>query len=257
MMICSAPRRPAAITPHKPTAPSPTTATVLPGPTSALRAAWWPVAITSESVSSDGISASSLPTGRTTSVPSAWGTRTASPWPPSTPSAPYLPPWRHEVCSPPRQKTQVPSDHTNGVTTTSPAFRVCTSSPTDSTTPMNSCPMRRPVSLGSIDLYGHRSLPQIAAQVTTTTASVGSISPVSGTVSTRTSPAPYMTVARIVAYLSLPTMRSPPLEIGGAAAYSSSVTCLPHVAGLPSSSTSSIARWVIKRLGAAPCQWSS
>jgi hypothetical protein len=34
-------------------------------------ATWWPVPITSESVRSDGISASSLPTGRTKSVPSA------------------------------------------------------------------------------------------------------------------------------------------------------------------------------------------
>src|SRR5205823_14992080 len=47
------------------------------------------------------------------------------------------------------------------------------------------------------------------------------------------------------------------LSIRGAAAYSSSVTWSPQVAGLPSSSTSSIARWVMKRLGAAPCQWSS
>ena len=84
MKICSAPSRLAAITPHRPTAPSPTTATSLPGATLAARAAWWPVPITSESVSSDGISASSSSTGRTTSVPSACGTRTASPWPPST-----------------------------------------------------------------------------------------------------------------------------------------------------------------------------
>src|SRR5207249_5228779 len=42
-----------------------------------------------------------------------------------------------------------------------------------------------------------------------------------------------------------------------AALYSSSVTCSPQVAALPSSSTSTIARWVMKRLGPAPCQWSS
>ena len=41
------------------------------------------------------------------------------------------------------------------------------------------------------------SLPQIAARVTATRASVGSTSWASGTSSTRTSPAPYMTVARI------------------------------------------------------------
>src|SRR5215211_2447332 len=214
-MIRSAPRRRAAITPHRPTAPSPTTATVLPGPTSALRAAWWPVAITSESVSSDGISASSFSTRRTTSVPSAWGTRTASPCPPSTPSQPYRPPWRHDVCSPSWQKAHVPSDQTNGVTTTSPALSVRTSGPTASTTPTNSCPIRRPVSLCSIDLYGQRSLPQIAARVTVTSASVGSMRRASGTVSTRTSPAPYITAARI-SYL--------PSVLSAAAPYSSSVT---------------------------------
>ena len=46
-------------------------------------------------------------------------------------------------------------------------------------------------------------------------------------------------------------------SIGGAASYSSSVTCSPHVTGLHWSSTSCIAMWVMKRLGAAPCQWSS
>jgi hypothetical protein len=59
-----------------PTAPSPTTATDLPGPTFAATAAWWPVPMTSVRVSSDGISASSSRTGNTTSVPSACGTRT-------------------------------------------------------------------------------------------------------------------------------------------------------------------------------------
>ena len=44
------------------------------------------------------------------------------------------------------------------------------------------------------------------------------------------------------------------LSIGGAASYSSSTTWSPQVAGLPSSSTSSIAMWVMKRVGAAPCQ---
>src|SRR6476659_9503403 len=57
--------------------------------------------------------------------------------------------------------------------------------------------MRRPVSLGSIALYGHRSLPQMPACSTATTASVSSSSLGSGTSSTRTSKAPYMTVARI------------------------------------------------------------
>jgi hypothetical protein len=48
-----------------------------------------------------------------------------------------------------------------------------------------------------IELQGQRSLPQIHARVTRTRASVGSISRASGTLSTRTSCAPYITVARI------------------------------------------------------------
>ncbi len=43
----------------------------------------------------------------------------------------------------------------------------------------------------------------------------------------------------------------------GAASYSSSVTCSPQATGLPESSASCMARWVMKRSGAAPCQWSS
>lgn len=104
----------------------------------------------------------------------------------------------HDVCSPCRQNSQVPSDQANGATTTSPFLTVRTPEPTASTTPMNSWPMRLPTSLGCIDWYGHRSLPQMQARVTVTRASVGSTIPASGTVSTRTSPAPYMTVARIV-----------------------------------------------------------
>ena len=73
MMTCSAPSRRAAMTPHKPTAPSPITAARLPGPTFAVTAAWWPVPMTSDSVRSDGIRASSAPTGRTKSVPSLIG----------------------------------------------------------------------------------------------------------------------------------------------------------------------------------------
>ena len=81
----SAPRRFAAMTPQRPTAPSPTTATFLPGPTSATTAAWWPVPITSDSVRREGIRASSSPTGRANSVPSAYGIRIASACAPSVP----------------------------------------------------------------------------------------------------------------------------------------------------------------------------
>src|SRR5438094_887790 len=50
-----------------------------------------------------------------------------------------------------------------------------------------------------------------------------------------------------------------PAEVVGGvhAADSSSLTCSPQVTGLPLSSASWIARWVMKRSGAAPCQWSS
>jgi hypothetical protein len=41
------------------------------------------------------------------------------------------------------------------------------------------------------------------------------------------------------------------------AVYSSSVTCSPHMTGLPLSSTCCMAMWVMNRSGAAPCQWSS
>ena len=76
-------------------------------------------------------------------------------------------------------------------------MRLLTSAPTSSTTPIASWPIWRPVSPGFIDLYGQRSLPQIAARVTRTTASVGWTISGSGTFSTRTSPAACMTVARI------------------------------------------------------------
>src|SRR4051812_8220226 len=54
-----------------------------------------------------------------------------------------------------------------------------------------------PVSLLGISLYGHRSLPQMQARTTRRIASVGSTIDGSGTFWTRTSPAPYMIVARI------------------------------------------------------------
>jgi hypothetical protein len=76
------------------------------------------------------------------------------------------------------------------MTTRSPTFRVRTSAPIASTTPTASCPIRRPASSWPAVLYGHRSLPQMAARLTTTTASVGSMRPASGTLSTRTSAAP-------------------------------------------------------------------
>ena len=71
---------------------------------------------------------------------------------------------------------------------------------------MNSWPIRLPTSLRAIFLYGHKSLPQMQACVTRTSASVGSTSRASGTFSTRTSPAAYITVAfmlpRLPAYFT-------------------------------------------------------
>src|SRR5439155_1568620 len=82
----------AAMTAHRPTAPSPMTAAVLPRPTLAARAACWPVPITSERVSSDAISASSALTGRAKSVPSASGMRSASACAPGSSTVPKNPP---------------------------------------------------------------------------------------------------------------------------------------------------------------------
>src|ERR687883_613427 len=70
--------------PSRPTAPSPTTATVLPGWTLAATAANQPVPITSESVSKLGISSFDGTSGVATSVPSASGTRSLLAWAPPT-----------------------------------------------------------------------------------------------------------------------------------------------------------------------------
>src|SRR5437773_7021021 len=86
--------------------------------------------------------------------------------------------------------------------TKSPCLIFRTSAPTSSTTPIASCPITRPVSLCSIFLYGHKSLPQTQARVTRMRASVGSMICGSGTFSIRTSPALYMTVAFIIRFLS-------------------------------------------------------
>ena len=114
-MICSAPSRFADRTAHRPTAPSPMTVTVVLRPTPAVTAQWWPVGNTSESVSSPGSSAESSPTGTLTRVPCACGTRTASPWPASTPLRPRArragrrsaaPPGRSRRCCPPRRRVR-------------------------------------------------------------------------------------------------------------------------------------------------------
>jgi hypothetical protein len=123
--------------------------------------------------------------------------RSASACAPLVPLLPKKPTCTHAVCNPSWQNSQVPSEIANGMTTTSPRLTVRTSAPISSTTPVASWPMLWPVSLGAIELYGHRSLPQMQARTTRMIASVGSSIVGSGTSSMRTSPARYMTAARI------------------------------------------------------------
>ena len=84
-MMRSAPSCLAARMPSSPTAPSPTTATVLPGPASAATAANQPVPSTSEAAISDGIRSGSGMPGVATRVPSASGMRASSDWVPMVP----------------------------------------------------------------------------------------------------------------------------------------------------------------------------
>ena len=155
-------------------------------------AAWWPVPMTSERLRSPGTCSSETGPGTTTRVPSASGARTRSPWPPSA-NAPFrslLPhglPFRHEVLTPLRQFTHVLSEMWNGAITKSPTAILTTSSPTASTTPTNSWPMRRGARVGVMPRYGQRSEPQTQALTTLTIASSPVESTGSGTVSTRMS----------------------------------------------------------------------
>ena len=97
--------------------------------------------MTSESVSSERSVSSEWPEpGTATSVPSASGTRTASPWPPS-PFIGKKPPFMQAVWMPNWQLGHVPSLNANGATTRSPLESVVTSEPISSTTPMNSWPI--------------------------------------------------------------------------------------------------------------------
>ena len=78
--IRSAPSRLAARTADSLTAPSPSTVTVVRGPTPARTAQRWPVQNTSDKVSSDANRAESSPTGSRTSVP--WASTTPrNSWP--------------------------------------------------------------------------------------------------------------------------------------------------------------------------------
>ena len=138
----SAPITDAASTPHSPTAPSPTTTAVPPSRTPAATAACQPVAITSDRLSSDGISDSSGIPSVLTMLPSAWCTLEYSAWPLS------VNPWFEQAdWTPARQCAQVLSHWQNGTITKSPGRNEVTSPPTSSTTPTHSWPMVEPASM--------------------------------------------------------------------------------------------------------------
>src|SRR3954469_10196546 len=83
-----------------------------------------------------------------------------------------------------------------GITTRSPGFRFRTFLPTSSTTPTPSCPRIVPGFMpGTVPRMKCRSVPQIALAVSRTIASVGSLTFGSLTVSRRTSPMPWKTIA--------------------------------------------------------------
>jgi hypothetical protein len=89
-------------TPDRPTAPSPTTATVMPRRTPAEAAACHPVAITSDSANKLGTRSSGSSSGVATRVPSANGMRISSDWQPSYPL-----PLTQLIWKPKRQLAQV------------------------------------------------------------------------------------------------------------------------------------------------------
>ena len=107
--------------------------------TPAATAACQPVAITSESVSSDGIIAGSGMPSVFTRLPSAWVTRAYSAWPLTV-----KPRFSHAACIPARQCAQVLSQWSNGTITKSPGRNEVTSEPTSSTTPTHSWPIVAP-----------------------------------------------------------------------------------------------------------------
>jgi hypothetical protein len=88
----------------------------------------------------DGIASECPVPGTVSSVVSASGTRTASPWPPS----PFIgknPPFMQAVVTPSWQLGQLPSLNANGAITRSPFLTEPIAAPTSSMTPMNSWPI--------------------------------------------------------------------------------------------------------------------
>ena len=145
-MTRSAPSRLAASTAHSPTAPSPTTTTVAPGPT--------PRRDGRVVAGAHDVGQREQPGTATSQAGREWrraSRRPAAPAPAhpgrrrrarARRDRPTTAPCAQEVCTPLRQCTQVPSEMANGAITKSPACSVDTSEPTSSTTPTNSCPMR-------------------------------------------------------------------------------------------------------------------
>ena len=154
--------------------------------------------------------AESSPTGSFTSVPCACGTRTASPCPPSTARTPHRPPCRAGGGRPSAQKSQVLSAHMNGATTTSPRF-----SPDRSTEILyhaEELVTHAPALLGG----RHRPVrPQVTQIRDRSTRARRRSSVGSGTSWTRTSPAPYITVARMKLFPSLDSWRTARVERRG------------------------------------------
>src|ERR1700738_676629 len=143
-MIRSAPISLAESTPSRPTAPSPTTATVLPGFTFAASAANQPVPITSESANRLGIRSSDGTSGVATRVPSASGTRSDGACAPPTNSLCW-----QDVWYPAWQCGQVLSEAKNEPMTNWPGLTEVTALPTFSTMPQYSCP----IGVGSVTAW--------------------------------------------------------------------------------------------------------
>src|SRR5206468_11734314 len=135
-MIRSAPICFADSTASRPTAPSPTTATVAPGFTWAASAANQPVPSTSDVVSRLGIRSSDGTPGVGTSVPSASGTRSTGACARVMNSR-----WTHDDWYPYWQLGQVLSDVANEPMTNWPGLTDRTALPTSSTMPQYSCPI--------------------------------------------------------------------------------------------------------------------
>src|SRR3954447_6287057 len=192
-MIRSAPSSLAASTAMRPTAPSPTTATVFPGPASAAPAPNHPVPSTSEAASSDGMRSSLGCPGVATRVPSANGIRARSAWVPIVPSTNWA--CTHLDWKPAWQISQVLSEMTKDPTTKSPTFTVSTSAPTSSTMPTYSWPIAW-CSTGAMPRYGHRSEPQMQLAASRMMASDGSMILGSSRSTTCTSPGSYMITPR-------------------------------------------------------------